>query len=221
MADATNRPSVQTPKPQRDDLQRLIPDNVRLRRAMEQLFTDVSTTIPDAIQQVGNEAQAVTEDVSMGVFGATDRKWERLSTELADALGKQDDAVLRKVAAKLSDLEKMVFDKRDQVKPRVESFIAPTLINSWVNFGGTRNPAGYFKDPFGIVHLRGLITSGTIGTVAFTLPAKYRPANDELMATVSNALFGAVDINPNGDVTPAIGNNTYVSLDGLTFRAAS
>lgn len=220
MADATNRPPVKTPQPQRDDLQRLIPDNVRLRRALEQLFIDVNQTLPDAVQTVGDNSQAISEDLSMGVFGATDRRASRIETELGNLLDARDDSALRKVLARLEDLEKIVSDIRPPVKPRIERFIAPTLINAWANFGGTRNPAGYYKDPFGVVHLRGLIASGTIGLTAFTLPAGYRPTNNELMIALSNGAVGAVDINSNGNVTPSLGNNAYVSLDGLTFRAA-
>lgn len=219
MADATNRPNVQTPKPQRDDLQKLIPDNVRLRRALEQLFTDVNQTIPDAIQTVGDNSQAVTEDVSMGLFGATDRKTARLFTDLADALDSANLNGNKRLFSMIADLQSQV-ETLQPVKPRVEQFIAPTLTNSWVNFGGVRNPAGYYKDANSRVYLRGVVKSGTVGNAAFTLPAGYRPANTELFAVVSNDLFGAVNVLSNGDVTPAIGSNVYFSLDGISFRAS-
>lgn len=100
-----------------------------------------------------------------------------------------------------------------------ETWIAPTLINSWVNFGGVTNPAGYYKDSAGIVRLRGSIKSGTIGTVAFTLPVGYRPAFQELYAVNSNNAFGAASISANGDVTAQTGTNVVFSIDGITFRA--
>ena len=57
-----------------------------------------------------------------------------------------------------------------------------------VNHGSGYNDAEYYKDPFGIVHLRGLIKDGTttIDTVIATLPLKYRPENRELIDTISN-----------------------------------
>lgn len=94
-----------------------------------------------------------------------------------------------------------------------------SFANSWVNFGGDYNPAGYFKDIMGIVHLRGFIKDGTIGQTAFTLPAGYRPENFEVMPTASNGAFGEVFISTNGDVKPLVGDNTWFSIDGVTFRA--
>lgn len=221
MADATNRPPVQTPKPQRDDLQRLIPDNVRLRRALEQLFTDVNQVLPDAVQQVGDNSQAVTEDVSMGVFGATDRAAARTLTWLADTLGRtdQDRATIKKLSARLGSLEAEIENSKTPIKPRVEKFIAPTFSGTWANFGSGYNPAGYYKDPFGIVRLRGLIAAGTINTVAFVLPAGYRPGSTELISTISLDAAARLEIAANGNVVPVTGTNTWFSLDNVTFRA--
>ena len=58
------------------------------------------------------------------------------------------------------------------------SWSTPTLLNSWVNYGGGLAPARYKKDKFGVVWVQGMIKSGTTtgGTVIFNLPAGYRPA---------------------------------------------
>ncbi|KKK52619.1 hypothetical protein LCGC14_3103070, partial [marine sediment metagenome] len=53
-------------------------------------------------------------------------------------------------------------------------WIAPTLLNSWVNYAATYDTTGYMKDGFGFVHLKGLVKSGVAGTI-FTLPVGYRP----------------------------------------------
>ena len=53
------------------------------------------------------------------------------------------------------------------------AFTNATLANGWV--AGSSAP-GYFKDEFGIVHLRGAIKSGTTSVAAFVLPSGYRPA---------------------------------------------
>ena len=50
---------------------------------------------------------------------------------------------------------------------------ATPLTNAWV--AGSSAP-GYFKDEFGIVHLRGAIKSGTTSVAAFVLPSGNRPA---------------------------------------------
>lgn len=128
-----------------------------------------------------------------------------------------------RLQTKIDELEAVIadFQRPAQNTPFVEAFQAPTLINSWVNFGGgVQTDSGYYKDPFGIVHLRGLIKTGAIGTVAFQLPAGYRPFARELFAVNSNDAYGSCIVDANGNVTPSVGNNAFVSLAGITFRAA-
>jgi cytoskeletal protein CcmA (bactofilin family) len=101
-----------------------------------------------------------------------------------------------------------------------EAWIVPAFMNSWTNYDTTYNPAGYFKDSLGIVHLRGLVKNGTNNTTIFTLPVGYRPSNRELQAVQTNPnTIGRVDILADGQVTVVSGSNVWVSLDGITFRA--
>ncbi|MBD2290948.1 hypothetical protein H6F92_20050 [Microcystis wesenbergii FACHB-1317] len=101
-----------------------------------------------------------------------------------------------------------------------EAWIVPAFMNSWTNYDTTYNPAGYFKDSLGIVHLRGLVKNGTNNTTIFTLPVGYRPSNRELQAVQTNLnIIGRVDILADGQVTVVSGSNVWVSLDGITFRA--
>ncbi|CAJ0899785.1 hypothetical protein R6138_04373 [Ralstonia thomasii] len=123
------------------------------------------------------------------------------------------------VLQRLNDLEAMQADYRLPVTPVLEQWNAPTLTNTWANLAGF-NPAGYWKDPLGIVHLRGVIASGTINTAAFTLPAGYRPANTERFVAISNDAIGRLEVSSAGIVTPVIGSNVYFALDGMTFRAS-
>jgi hypothetical protein len=90
--------------------------------------------------------------------------------------------------------------------------------NSWVNFGGSNEPARYWKDYTGNVHIGGTLKSGTINTTMFTLPAGYRPQYAMIYAIVSNGVFGGLVINPDGTVVCFSGNNTYVAMSGVTFR---
>ncbi|MFH1318547.1 MAG: hypothetical protein ABIH71_05985, partial [Candidatus Omnitrophota bacterium] len=105
-----------------------------------------------------------------------------------------------------------------------DSWSAPSFTNSWSNFGGAFSPAGYFRDKNGIVHLRGFVNNGTIGSAMFTLPAGYRPSYQEvhIALTMTSGLayaYGRLDIEANGAVTSKTGGNYFVSLDGITFRA--
>ena len=100
-----------------------------------------------------------------------------------------------------------------------------TFHNSWVNYSIDFFDFAFMKDQLGIVHLRGLIKSGTVGSVALILPTGFRPtynATDRyLFPTLSNGAAGRIDIfAANGYVTPLTpSNNTWVAVDGLTFKA--
>lgn len=97
----------------------------------------------------------------------------------------------------------------------------PTLVNAWVNYGGGYNNAGYYKDVFGIVRLRGLIMNGTIGAACFVLPTGYWPAARALFSTISNGAIGRVDVLTTGEVVPMSPSvNAWVSLEGIAFRVA-
>ncbi|TRU87598.1 MAG: hypothetical protein EWV76_06650 [Microcystis novacekii Mn_MB_F_20050700_S1] len=106
-----------------------------------------------------------------------------------------------------------------------EDWIVPAFMNGWVNYYDGYNPAGYFKDSLGIVHLRGLVKNGTNNTTIFTLPVGYRPSNRELQTIQtydqksSMYVTGRVDILAEGPVTVVSGRDGWVSLDGITFRA--
>jgi hypothetical protein len=89
--------------------------------------------------------------------------------------------------------------------------------NSWVDFGGGYMAGAYMKDLMGFVHLRGLIKSGTMSTSAFTLPAGFRPSAVVLMACASAGAYGQLEVGTGGTITPTVGLNNYVSLNGVTF----
>ncbi len=110
------------------------------------------------------------------------------------------------------------------------------------NYGSGFAPAGFYKDPMGVVHLKGLVknynadSGGAQGVLIFILPRADRPSD-------GTHLFGAlcygngdleenpvdpgdicrVDIDPQGRVEFV--DNTgefpteYLSLDGISFRA--
>lgn len=97
------------------------------------------------------------------------------------------------------------------------AWTAPTLLNSWVNFGGTQQVAQYRKIG-DIVYLRGLIRFGTINLPAFTLPAGFRPPADLVFPSQDNNTMGRVDvISINGNVTPVAIDNVLQTLNGINF----
>ena len=98
-----------------------------------------------------------------------------------------------------------------------EQTYVPTLLNSWVNFGGGYSTAAYSKDGDGIVYLRGVVKDGA-GTI-YTLPAGFRPATTFIAGTVSNALFGAFAVSTAGNISMTTGSNAWISMDGISFKA--
>ena len=78
------------------------------------------------------------------------------------------------------------------------SFTNATLTNAWV--AGSSAP-GYFKDEFGIVHLRGAIKSGTTSVAAFVLPSGNRPAVTCVFPVIDGAnLVAQCAIDASGNV---------------------
>jgi hypothetical protein len=126
---------------------------------------------------------------------------------------------LEDTAKKVEDvgIEQTVI-KNTYAKKSKYPWIAPTLLNAWVNFGGAYATVGYTKDDFGYVHIRGLIKSGTIAQAAFVLPVGFRPEKDILIATTSNGAFGQLSIRTDGQVFVESGSNINFSLEGILFR---
>lgn len=99
-----------------------------------------------------------------------------------------------------------------------DEVIAPTMQNGWLNYSDAWAWAGYWKDDNGIVHLQGLIKSGTVGSAAFTLPDGYRPDLRRLYKTLTdNNVLGRVDVLANGEVQPIVANPNWISLSGIQF----
>lgn len=113
-----------------------------------------------------------------------------------------------------------------RVKGRIEEpqgtafRLVPSFSNSWVNAGGGFYDAAYRKDAHGTVWLRGRIKDGVVGSTAFTLPPGFRPGSTLAVSVISNAAVGLVEISSAGVVTPKTpSNNTYISLDNISFLA--
>jgi hypothetical protein len=127
------------------------------------------------------------------------------------------------VADSIVPLEDAAQQKQEEWQPAV-------LQDGWQNVDANFNPAGYFKDSQGIVHLRGVVqnTSGAslIGKAIFSLPPDYSPEQREIHTTIAGTAneIGRIDILPsvdaaNGSVILMKGSPEFISLDGITFRA--
>jgi hypothetical protein len=137
-------------------------------------------------------------------------------------------AIRQKVTEKVNDLDVftrpwyLFFQQVYRMLSADTTVVYPILLNSWVNYGSSYQDAAFYKDPFGYVHIIGLIKNGTINTVAFTLPVGYRPVYNVVAATrCYNGVtyFDAhMDINTNGDVFLSAAGNAWFSLNIPPFR---
>lgn len=106
------------------------------------------------------------------------------------------------------------------VMKAVQSWQAATFENSWINYDSTGfTSAAYYRDFMGRCNLRGLVANGTLPGTIFTLPVGYRPTRTHIFAVSSNQLFGEVRVQADGQVVATAGNSTWISLDGISFRA--
>jgi hypothetical protein len=104
-----------------------------------------------------------------------------------------------------------------------EAWIAPTLVNSWVAFGGAKPAPGYYKDPNGRVWIQGAVKNGSAANATmFTLPEGYRPSGQLEFAVVNGTSgFANARVTAAGVVNVvAGGSTTEQDLNGISFRAA-
>jgi hypothetical protein len=97
------------------------------------------------------------------------------------------------------------------------------FLNSWANYGGGFMTAGYYKDPFGVVHLRGTVSGTSPGAFLnmYLLPAAYRPSSNLWFASGATNLHCRITVASTGYVFMEAADSAtpwdYVSLDGITF----
>jgi hypothetical protein len=103
------------------------------------------------------------------------------------------------------------------VSPVSYTFEAPTLLNSWVAFGGAFNPPVFMRNLDGTCTIGGSAKSGTMSAAIFTLPLGCRPGVEMRFPVSSNGAYGEISIDTAGNVVPVAGSNTRVQLDGITF----
>ena len=100
----------------------------------------------------------------------------------------------------------------------------PTFENGWENYSSSYNPARYFKDSLGIVHLIGVVYNGDMNKAIFTLPPGYRPSRTEIIPVLARGNkigIGVLAIYWEGYVVAEAEEKGWISLNGITFRAGS
>lgn len=79
----------------------------------------------------------------------------------------------------------------------------------------------YFRDTEGIVHLRGLLQSGSNGQTVATLPVGFRPEVRSMFLVASATGDCRLDIEADGRIIPREGTSSaWTALDGVEFYSA-
>ncbi len=159
-----------------------------------------------AITFVANEQPTTAK---WNLIGSNDSSFN-LGTGLEDSV-----IIARHLAANAVKLAKI--DVAD-VQANQQAWQTLSLNGSWVPFGGAYIAPRYMKDSLGFVHVEGLIKSGTMGTVAATLPAGYRPGGQHYWGSASSGAIGIADVATNGTITPQVGSNGSFMMDYI-FKA--
>jgi hypothetical protein len=100
----------------------------------------------------------------------------------------------------------------------------PPFDVDWTNVGSGFQPAGFYKDPFGTVHLQGDVkrTAGTDATI-FQLPTGYCPAGgiEDFPAYGDGGTAAGVAVRPAPDCEVVLvdGTTTFIGLGAISFRA--
>lgn len=96
----------------------------------------------------------------------------------------------------------------------------PPFQNGWSNHGAGTSTTAFYRDPLGVVHLKGTLSATPDATVAFTLPPGYRPSQF-LTIPLSASGGGVAGISPIGTVNLDCNGGSCgpAAIDGITFRA--
>ena len=118
--------------------------------------------------------------------------------------------------------------KADNVSPHPiyakkaqDNWIDLTLQNGWLSYAADLKPQ-YRKDQFGKVEIRGQIKGGTVGSNTVTdsfgiLPISYRPTRALRFASAGATAMNGIFAIQTGEMNVYFGDNTRVSLDGISF----
>jgi hypothetical protein len=102
----------------------------------------------------------------------------------------------------------------------------PQFDTQWTNVGGGFQPAGFYKDPFGTVHLQGDVMRTSSGTdaVIFVLPRDYCPsggiANFPAYGNTGTMAAVAVRSSDCAVVFVAGSASSFIGLGGISFRGS-
>lgn len=150
---------------------------------------------------------------------------DREIVDATDATRSVTDPILSDLFSKIGrNIKNLAYNIGRRAEAMETGWRSLSTLNSWVRYSNNYAAPEYCKDPFGFVHVRGVVASGTLtsGTVIATLPAGYRPESIMVFPAVNAGIaLARVDVLPNGDIIlgAAAGSATYLSICLPPFRA--
>ena len=167
------------------------------------------------------KSNGVLQNVTRGIEG-TPRAWQA-GTEVArfftayDHNAIIDDFIAHKAENTTQGNPHGIDAKANKVQ---EAWLTPTLLNGWENLATNFAQVGYYKDEFGVVHIKGFVRSGT-ENVIFILPSGYRSSETIYFPVIADDTTPSfVQIIPNGQVSKPTGLTVtkWLNLTGIAFR---
>jgi hypothetical protein len=121
-------------------------------------------------------------------------------------------------------------------EPAFGQVVISGYVLSWFNqtFGGVHERAGFYRDPYGRVYLKGTVcaqweNNSSCSAVAgkdhsefaiFRLPKGYRPGHKLVFSAMSANGSIRVDVSATGDVLTDLNVPAWLALDGISLRCA-
>lgn len=109
------------------------------------------------------------------------------------------------------DLEPMMWS----IAANAPTYYEVPYLNSWANYLTGYHNLSFAKRPDGLVHVRGFVKSGTIGSPMARLPEGFRPPHHLIFSTISVDSSAALGINSTGDIVARSGSNGWFSVNAL------
>lgn len=154
-----------------------------------------------------------------GIEHAYRDRWQTSLREAWEAdRANRDDASFSRLLALLEQRDREL-EAYLRITSATTPWVAPTLLNSWVNYA-TSSQAAEYRKVGDRVEVRGFIKDGAVPAAAFTLPAGFRPPNELTFATAATATYGQITVTTSGSVSVVVGTNTYVAIN-FSFSAVT
>lgn len=155
------------------------------------------------------EALADLAGINIVVANKADKDYVDTIRDDLDAVTAQSNENATEVAKKANKIQ--------------EPWIAPTLVNGWTSLGGYFAKPGFYKDEFGIVHIKGMVKSG-IDDIIFTLPTGYRPVETIYIPTIADdtkATFIQIHVDGTVSKLGSLTVSNWLVLNGAYFKVGA